>query len=101
MKQTINFNNFVEAFHSMGRSEQFSYDALKAIFEYIEDYERDTGEEQELDVIGICCEFSELSENEFREYYNVDSDLSVDCFLSSRANWYTIMDNGNVVFTQF
>lgn len=78
MKQTINFNKFLDAFYSMGRGEQFSYDALKAIFEYIEDYERDSGEEQELDVIAICCEFSENTWQDVIDLYNIDVDYSED-----------------------
>ena len=78
MKQTINFNNFVDAFHSMGRGKQFSYDALKAIFEYIEDYERDSGEDVELDVIAICCDFSENSWQDVIDLYSIDVDYSED-----------------------
>ena len=37
MKQTVNYYAFVDAFNRMGRSEQFSYSALKALFEYLED----------------------------------------------------------------
>ena len=58
MKQTVNFSSFVDAFHAYDRYEQFGYKALQAIFEHIESYEADTGEEQELDVIAICCEFA-------------------------------------------
>ena len=101
MKQTINFNNFVDAFKAYNRMDNFSYDALKAIFEYIEDYERDSGEEIELDVIAICCEFSELSENEFRDSYTIYDDETIEDYISYNGGWYTILDNGNVVFTQF
>ena len=56
MKQTVNFRDFVGAFTRMGRSEQFSYSGLKALFEYLEDvYEGD----YELDVIALCCEWTE------------------------------------------
>ena len=101
MKQTIYFTNFVDAFKAYNRMDNFSYDALKAIFEYIEDYERDSGEEIELDVIAICCEFSELSENEFRDSYTIYDDETIEDYISYNGGWYTILDNGNVVFTQF
>ena len=56
MKQTINFRDFVGAFTRMERSEQFSYSALKALFEYLEDtFDGD----YELDVIALCCEWAE------------------------------------------
>lgn len=101
MKLTNNFNNFVDAFHRMGRGEQFSYDALKAIFEYIEDYERDTGEETELDVIAICCEFSEMTENEFMDYYNIPDKDRILHYLDKNAGWYIMLGNDNYVFLQF
>ena len=59
MKQTVTEYTFTEAFRRAGRNEQFSYDGLKALFEYLEELEEGTGEEMELDVIALCCDFSE------------------------------------------
>ncbi len=59
MKQSINFSQFVDKFNDYNRSDNFSYDGLKALFEYFEQYEDDCGLEVELDVIAICCEFTE------------------------------------------
>lgn len=72
MIQTINEYQFSDAFHKMGRGEQFSYEGLKALYEYLEEYE--TAEQQiELDVISLCCEYAEYkSLEEFQEDYNQD-----------------------------
>lgn len=43
----------------MGRKEQFSHAGLTALYEYLAELEEDTGSETELDVIAICCEYSE------------------------------------------
>ena len=59
MIQAINLSDFRNAFHQMGRGEQFSYEALELIFNHLEQYEEDTGEQIELDVIAICCDFEE------------------------------------------
>ena len=60
MKQTITESQFINAFKSWDTyKNQFSYDGLKALFEWFEEYENDTGEEMELDVVAICCEFTE------------------------------------------
>ena len=56
---TINFGDFCDAFFKSERKDQFSYNGKKALFEYIESLEQDTGDEMELDVIGLCCEFTE------------------------------------------
>ena len=61
MKTTVTSFQFVEAFRACGRETQFSRAALFALFEYLEEYENFTGEEIELDPIGICCEWAEYS----------------------------------------
>ena len=59
MHITITSALFVDAFRRMGRENQFSREALEALFNYLEDYEQDTGEDLELDVVGLCCDFTE------------------------------------------
>lgn len=59
MKQNITFSQFVDAFRAHGRADQFSYDGLKALYNYLEQYEEETGEDSELDVIALCCEWCE------------------------------------------
>ena len=61
MHITITSAMFVDAFRRMGRENQFSREALEALFEYIENYEEDTGSRVELDVVGLCCEFTEYT----------------------------------------
>lgn len=58
MKTTINFNQFSDSF-SGGYKDNFSYEGKKALFERLEEYEQETGEEIELDPIALCCEFTE------------------------------------------
>jgi hypothetical protein len=73
MKQSINESEFRTAFHRMGRGEQFSYDGLTALYDYLEQYEDDTGEEIELDVIALCCEYAEYDNlEEFQADYSED-----------------------------
>ena len=69
MKQTVNMYDFERAFKNFDR-DNFSYEGLKALFEYLEEYEDSTGEELELDVIGLCCEYAEYdSLKEFNNDY--------------------------------
>lgn len=71
MKRSIYFDDFVEAFEEMGRMGHFSEEGLKALFDYLEEYEEDTGIEIELDVIALCMEFTEYSDfEEFKENYS-------------------------------
>ena len=67
MKTAVNFYEFERAFKEL-RPDNFSYYGLKALFEYLEDFEDGTGEEIELDVIAICCDFTEYED--LKEYLN-------------------------------
>ena len=81
MKQTIDMYQFERAFKNMGRGEQFSYEGLQALYLYLEEYEEDTGEEINLDVIALCCEYAEYDSLEelqanYGEKYGSIEDIS-------------------------
>ena len=78
MKQTINEFDFVQAFKEL-RPNNFSKAGLFALFDYLEQLEDDIGEETELDVIALCCEYAEYdSLAEFREDYGEDYNTMQD-----------------------
>jgi hypothetical protein len=58
MKKSITFSDFCDAFRAYDRYEAFGYDGLRVIFDFFESYEEETGEEVELDVIAICCDYN-------------------------------------------
>jgi hypothetical protein len=68
MKQTVCFDMFVQAFEDFRRSGQFSFEALNVIFNYLEDSDPAC----ELDIIGICCEFSESTVDEIISENDLD-----------------------------
>ena len=76
MKQSVNEWEFTDAFKNYFGGQyktNFSYEGLKALFEYLEEYEDDTGEELELDVIALCCEYMEYdSLKEYNEDYGTE-----------------------------
>jgi len=59
MYQSVNSWDFSETFRQAGREDNFSQKGLDALFDYLEDYEESTGEQMELDVVAICCDFTE------------------------------------------
>jgi hypothetical protein len=65
MKPTINLSKFRGAFHDMGRSEQFSYEGLEVLFDYLEGCDED----MELDVIDLCCYFEEADHDYIAKKY--------------------------------
>jgi hypothetical protein len=72
MKQTVNLPAFMDAFHAYKRYGQFDYNALQILFEYLEELESETGEEIELDVIALCCDYSVDSVADIASNYDID-----------------------------
>jgi len=73
MKQTVYRSDFENAFKSL-RPENFSYEGLGVLFEYLENWEADAGEDLELDVIAICCDFAEGSWQSIAADYSIEID---------------------------
>jgi len=74
----VTFNDFLEAFKKHGRENQFTYEGKKALYDYLEELSEDLGEPIELDVIGICCEFTEYGNLEefINDYsYSIGKDI--------------------------
>lgn len=69
--QTVSLHDFRQAFVDMDRKDQFSYKGLEILFDYLDDLSTDVGP-IELDVIGICCEYSEYHYLDIADYFNVD-----------------------------
>lgn len=61
MKQTVTESIFRNAFRLHDRAGEFTSHGLSQLYEYLLSYENDSGEELELDVIALCCDFSEIS----------------------------------------
>lgn len=76
MKTTVSRYDFERAFVDADRKENFSYEALGLLFDHFESYEEETGQEIELDVIAICCEYTEDTAEEIARNYSIDLD---DC----------------------
>ena len=77
MKTTINFSEFRDHFYGI-RPDNFSYEGLKILFDYFEEYEESGGEELELDVIGICCDFAEASWQTIASDYDSSIELDIN-----------------------
>jgi len=113
MKQTVNFSSFRDAFFRCNRGEQFTYEALELIFDYIEEYECSTGDEVELDPVGICCEWAESTPEELCSQYPIfevdvndpPNDSSATELILEWLNDETqvagVTDSGSIVYVQF
>jgi hypothetical protein len=72
MIDTINKYDFIDRFRSSDSyANNFSYEGLSALFDYLEDYEDDTGEQVEFDLVALCCDFGEYENiQEIKDNYS-------------------------------
>jgi hypothetical protein len=72
MKTTVDFSDFRDAFRDHDRENNYTHEGLMMLFEYLEELEGDTGEEIELDVIAICCDYDENHWGDVAANYSID-----------------------------
>ena len=69
MKTTLNTSDIARALKS-DENAAWSWNGAKALAEYLEELEESTGEEMQLDVVAIRCDFSEYASlEEWAEKY--------------------------------
>lgn len=107
--QTLSKSSFIDAFEQSSRKDQFSYEALEAIFDYLEEYSDSTGENVEFDIVGICCEWAEMTWQDVAMSYGVDLSQCTDddermgeieSFLCDNTQFLEL-SSGVFVFQQF
>tara|TARA_R110000744_G_C19008242_1_gene522671 strand:+ start:171 stop:464 length:294 start_codon:yes stop_codon:yes gene_type:complete len=88
--------DFYNAFANV-RPDQFTYDALKALYDYLDQLSDDIGEPLELDVIAICCDFCEYASLE-----EVLKEYSLDNYDELYGSTVVLeLPNGGLVIQQF
>ena len=78
MYTNVNEFAFMKAFKDMNRMDNFSPEGLRALFAFFEQLEDDTGEPMDLDVIAICCDFSEEPLADVLENYDLRDDIDLE-----------------------
>lgn len=106
----ITKSSFIDAFKLSSRKDQFSYDALEAIFEYLEDYSQHSGENVELDIVAICCEWDEEGWEGIAKNYGIDLEgceddqdkiEAVRDYLEYHTRCFLLPDGETFVYVQF
>jgi len=104
--QTIDTaSQFRDQFHRCGRADQFSYEALGLLFDYL----NDCGSDVEIDVVGICCEFAEDTPESIANSYGIDTEGldegeivdAVMSYLDDHSVTVGITSSGAFVYQQF
>ena len=99
MKTTINQYEFASWFEQH-RPNNFSYKGRQALFEMLESYENDTGEEIEFDPIALCCEYTEYEDmEEFWKDYDKEEYPDEESIMD--ATFYWAFGNCSFIIQQF
>ena len=75
--QTLCASDLYNLACNMARGKEFGYDGWLAIGDYLENLSDDTGENYEVDIVGICCDYSMAESvdeffNEYGKYSSID-----------------------------
>jgi len=108
MKTTVSVYDFREAFRQAGR-ENFTYEALGLLFDHFEGLEEDMGSEIELDVVAICCDYTEDDAVSIAGNYDIDiADMdkdeareAVQDYLNNNTSVVGTTSNGSIVYADF
>ena len=95
MIRTVNRHMFIDEFMAI-RPDNFSRSGLHALFDYIEELEHDMGEQIELDVIALCCDFMDYEdEDQIRGAYDIPKDDDLEDYTT------VIHHDDGVIIQQF
>lgn len=72
MKQTIDLYQFEQAFRDCNRYDQFGYQGIRVLFDYLEECEASGADEIELDVIALCCDYVHDTIEQIAQAYDID-----------------------------
>jgi hypothetical protein len=116
MKQNVNESAFHGAFIAYGRGDQFSYKGRAALYDYLTELEDDIGQEIELDVVALCCDYAEHASladwakdyfaDDWRAEVGVDDDTDDDDTDEAildyiRENGQLVEFDGGIIVSQF
>lgn len=91
--KTFDENDFINEFKACNRMDNFSIEGLRILFESLEQTAIDCQVNIEMDVIALCCEYSEDSLYDIVSNYDLDiTDLADDDLVAEFVEEY-LQDN--------
>lgn len=82
--QTVDSTDLYHLASRMDRADNFGCKGWRAIGDYLEELSEDTGEDVEIDIVAICCEYS-MAESADGVFYEYDHLYGVD--LPEEESW--------------
>lgn len=94
-----------QLFRKCGRENHFSYEGFNALYDYLDEYSDEVGEDFKVDVIAICCDFTEYSgweeiydnysysyNNKSKTFEELEEDNELDDFKEWVQDWTTVIE---------
>lgn len=69
---TVNLHDFRQAFQNVNRTDNFSHEGLEVLFDYLENHSESIGEPIDLDVVALCCDYSEGTPEQIADWHGID-----------------------------
>jgi len=88
-------SQFMDIFHNSDRKDSFSYDALSALYDHLNE-----NEDYEFDLAEICGNYSEMTIKEFADYYGIDCEQAVTDYINRHGSWYKLLKE-SIVYESF
>lgn len=103
---TVDESTFVSIFDEWNRSENFTIPARRALFAYLDELSADTGEDIQLDVIALCCDWSEYptareAAAEYGATFGEDEDPEESALEWLRDRTTVIEHDSGIIMVQF
>jgi len=95
--KTYSVGDFIEEMRDYDQAD-FSREGMELIFDYLSECYSDSS--FEMDVIAICCEFQEMTEDEIRQNYDVEDWQEVEDYLNDETSFIGKTEN-SFVFVNF
>lgn len=106
--KTYDLHDFKREFERYDRGNQFSDEALEELFNYYNGF----CDNIEMDVIGICCEWTEyedlddyandyMQESDFEDLEEWEYTRAIWSHIESNAPYYLRLSNGGVLFMNY
>ena len=90
MKDPMTEFSFCDWFHKSSYKNQFSYEGLRALYEYLVNLEDDIGEEFEFDPIALCCEYTEYEDvKDFQRQHGHPDDHPTKHYTLDKIRYFT------------
>jgi len=111
IKNELAVSDVVKMFNDYGRGANFTYDGIEALLNMLEECCTDEQGAIDLDIIGLCCDFTESTEAELLSDFDYVDDLSNDLeydeslavvinYLNNNTSVWEL-ENGNILYANF